>query len=86
MIMSVCLSESLSHRIPQLDSQLTVTGCGAHGPVVFELTLHREDLEMENHEEKLSCRSLQYLYFGTGLIKIELTEVILQAFKQLDNF
>ena len=77
--LSVCLS--VSDRIPQLDSPLTLTGSGAHGPAVFTLTLNREDLEMENHAEKLSCSPWRYLSFGTGLIKIGLTEVILQAFK-----
>ena len=48
---------------------------------MFELTLDREDLEMENNAEKLICSPWQYLSFGTSLIKIGLTEVILQAFK-----
>ena len=61
MYLSLYLSLSLSHRIPQLDCSLTITGSGAHGPVIFELTLDREDLEMENHEEKTNCSSWQYL-------------------------
>ena len=73
--MVMYLSVSLSERIPQLDSPLTITGSGAHGPVVFELTLDREDLEMENHDEKTNCSSWQYLSFGTDLIEIGLSEV-----------
>ena len=71
----------MSVRIPQLHSPLTINGSGAHGPVVFTLTLDREDLDIENHEEKLSCSPLRYLYCGTGLIDFQLTEVGLQVFK-----
>ena len=73
--LSVCIYVCIYGRIPQLDSPLTNTGSGAHGPVVFELTLDREDLEMENHDEKTNCSSWQYLSFGTGLIEIRLSEV-----------
>ena len=75
--LSLSLSLCLSERIPQLDSPLTATGSGAHGPVVFDLTLDREDLEMENHDEKLSCSPWQYLLFGTGLIEMRHLQVYL---------
>ena len=68
--LSLSVSLSVCVRIPQLDSPLTITGSGAHGPVVFELTLDREDLEMENHDEKTNCSSCQYLSFGTDLIDL----------------
>ena len=42
---------------------------------MFELTLDREDLEMENHAEKLSCSPWPYLLFGTGLIEMGHLEV-----------
>ena len=42
---------------------------------MFELTLDREDLEMENHDEKTNCSSWQYLSFGTDLIDLRHLEV-----------
>ena len=75
--MYLSVSVSVCDRIVQLDSSVTVTGSGAHGPVVFELTLDREDLEMENHDEKLSCSPWQYLLFGTGLIEMRHLQVYL---------
>ena len=53
MVMSVCLHLSPWVRIPQFHSTNN-TDSGAHGPVMFSFTLDQEDLEIENHEEKLS--------------------------------
>ena len=61
---NVSLSLSVSVKIVQLHSPLTITGSGAHGPIVFDLTLDWEDLEMENH-----------MSFGTDLIDLQHLEV-----------
>ena len=75
MVMYLCFSLSVSEFLNL--TPLAVTGSGAHGPVVFELPLDREDLEMENHDEKSNCSSWQYLSFGTNLIDLRHLEVYL---------